>query len=147
MDALSADGLDSYEIPTFLCKAIESDGDGRTLTPVELLQAMDACAQVSGGAAMWMTRLDALNVPKKLALHLEAMELALGSREQAWGIVLHWLGQALAGEFILSRQAARIVRTSIKPVDAAPLQRWTDALALAMGPVQANEWGKANETA
>jgi Ca-activated chloride channel family protein len=145
--AISAKSFDSLEVPAFLNKDVKSDDQGGIMTPMEVLQVFDACALVSGGAAMWMARLDALHVPKKLALHLEAMVLALGSREQAWGIVLHWLGQALAGEFTLSRQAARIVRSSIKPVDAATLQRWTDALALAMGPVQANAWGKANETA
>ncbi len=113
------------------------------MTPMELLQAMDACAQVSGGAAKWMARLDALNVPKQLALHLEAMELALGSREQAWGITLHWLEQTLSGQYTLSRQGARIVRNNIKPVGVATLQRWTDALALTLGPVQATAWGNA----
>ena len=96
---------------------------------------------------MWALELDSVGVPQSLAGIIEAMVLELGSREPAWGIVLHWLGQALAGEFTLSRQAARIVITSIKPVDAATLQRWTDAIALALGPVQANAWGKASAAA
>ena len=96
---------------------------------------------------MWALELDTLGVPQALASLIEAMVLELGSREQAWGIALHWLEQALASGFTLSRQAKRIVRSSIKSVDAATLQRWTDALAQALGPVHADAWGKASAAA
>ena len=144
----SFDALDmAYEIPAFLRKQDRPTFQVGSTSPMELLQSLKASPLSIQGPLVWAAELDTLGVPQPLASIIEAMVLELGSREQAWGIVLHWLGQALAGEFTLARQAARLVRSSIKPVDAATLQRWTDALALALGPVQANAWGKVNETA
>lgn len=135
------------EIPAFLRKGDRPAVQVGTGAPVELLRRLEASALSIKGPLVWALELDSVGVPQSLAGIIEAMVLELGSREPAWGIVLHWLGQALAGEFTLSRQAARIVITSIKPVDAATLQRWTDAIALALGPVQANAWGKASAAA
>ena len=132
------------EIPAFLRKGDRPAVQVGAGAPVELLRRLEASALSIKGPLVWALELDSVGVPQSLAGIIEAMVLELGSREQAWGIVLHWLGQALAGEFTLSRQAARIVRSSVKPVDAATLERWTDVLSQALGPVQANAWGKVS---
>lgn len=95
----------------------------------------------------WSLHLDALGVPQQLADLIEAMAQELGTREQAWGVVLHWLQQVLPAEPALSRQAARIVRASIQPVDPDTLLRWTDRLTQSIGPVRADAWGAAHAAA
>ena len=135
------------EAPAFLRKEEQPSVQVGARAPVDLLRSLEASALSIEGPLVWALELDTLGVPQALANIIEAMVLELGAREQAWGIALHWLGQALASESALSRQAARIVRSSIKSVDAATLQRWTDALAQALGPVQADAWGKASAAA
>jgi len=151
-DSMVEPSLDAFEmlqeeVPAFLRKEDRTSVQVGSRTPGELLRSLEASALSMEGPLVWALELDTLGVPQALASLIEAMALELGAREQAWGIVLHWLEQALASGLTLSRQAARIVRSSIKPVDAATLQRWTDALAQALGPVQADAWGKASAAA
>ena len=135
------------EAPAFSRKEHRPNVQVGSRTPEDLLRSLEASALSIEGPLVWALELDTLGVPQALASLIEAMVLELGSREQAWGIALHWLGQALASRVTLSRQAARIVRSSIKSVDAEILQRWTDVLAQALGPVKSDAWGKANATA
>ena len=118
-----------------------------TTVPGELLRVFDASVQGPFGPLVWFLDLDAAGVPQRLADLIEALAQELGAREQAWGVVLHWLQQVLPAEHALSRQAARIVRATIRPVDPDTLLRWTDLLTQSLGPVRADAWGAAHAAA
>jgi Ca-activated chloride channel family protein len=118
-----------------------------TTVPAELLRRFEASVRGLAGTLVWSLHLDALSVPQQLADLIEAMAQELGTREQAWGVVLHWLQQVLPAEPALSRQAARIVRASIQPVDPAALLCWTYRLTQSIGPVRGEAWGAAHAAA
>jgi len=136
-----------FERPSFLMRDDAPTVLAGTTAPAELLRGFEASVRGLAGTLVWSLHLDALSVPQQLADLIEAMAQELGTREQAWGVVLHWLQQVLPAEPALSRQAARIVRASIQPVDPGALLRWTDKLTQSLGPVRAEAWGAAHAAA
>jgi Ca-activated chloride channel family protein len=135
-----AEGDQFFDVPTFLRKSDEPVARVGDSSPVSLLEIIDATAQLPDADQSWVERLDALGVPRELVRLVDEMADSLGTREQAWGVVLHWLAIALAGDFALSRLGARIVRYSIRAVDPGTLAQSLQALTQALGPVQANAW-------
>jgi Ca-activated chloride channel family protein len=152
--AWSADAPDLFsgfaeptDAPAFLRRQDAPAVQVGNTSPADLLQGFEAIALTLEGPLVWALHLDLLGVPQPLASIIEAMAVELGSRELAWAIVLHWLGQVLVGQPGLSRQAARIVRQRIASADAANLAQWLVKLTQAMGSVDANSWGEVRAPA
>nr|MBP6851314.1 hypothetical protein [Rhodoferax sp.] len=145
--AWSADASDLFSgfaeptgAPAFLRRQDAPAVQVGNTSPADLLQGFEAIAVTLEGPLVWALHLDLLGVPQPLASIIEAMAVELGSRELAWAMVLHWLGQVLVGQPALSRQAARIVRQRIASADAATLAQCLGKLTQTLGSVDANSW-------
>jgi Ca-activated chloride channel family protein len=130
---------DSYEDAAYLRK-------GRVVTPLALLEAFDALAQLNGAEFLFADRLDAQRLPVSLTGLLNELSKALGSRAQAWALVLQWLQGQLSDEFDFSRIGARVLRYALKPVDAANQAQGTKQVAARLARVTSGAWGRAVAT-
>ncbi len=115
---------------------------GRVVTPLALLEVFDALAQLAGAEAWFGDRLDEQRLPVGLTRLLGELEIALGSRAQAWALVLQWLQGRLSDDFVFSRMGARVLRHALKPVDAANLPQGTKQVADRLARVTSGAWGR-----
>ncbi len=135
--------FDSVEVPAFLIRQPRQPTKASTVTPLELLEAFDATAQSAGAEATFAGRLDALSVSPELTALLGELTRQLGSRAQAWGVLLQWLADALKDEFSVSRHGTRILRHVLKPVDAASLASLMRQVTARLGNVTSRVWATA----
>ena len=133
--------FDSVEVPAFLSRQARQPLHASTVTPLELLEAFDAAAQSAGAEATFAGRFDALKVSPELKALMDELTGQLGSRAQAWGVLLQWLADELKGEFSMSRHGARILRHTLKPVDSADLSALMRQITARLGKVTCPAWG------
>ena len=141
-DAFAAmDGFDAAaERPAFLRKDDQPQVVVGDTTPAGLLQSFESITLSINGHWWWARPLDEVGVPQQVASLIDRLVLQLGSREDAWAVMLHWLGQMLASQHPLSRHAERIVRQRIAAMEPAMLAQCSDMLTQALGPVQPATW-------
>jgi len=162
VDSLSTLGADNFEIPAFLRKqAQDSDPVQRTksttgsiiaklakamrpkprtldvgpvVTPIELLKAFDDASVQSMAVNRFVSRLQALNIPKELTTALDDLSTSLGSGANAWAVVIKWLAEALSDQFILSRQGERMLRQLLTSMSSDALDIGLKQIESQMGP-------------
>jgi hypothetical protein len=155
-------GSDNFEIPAFLRKQAEnSESDhkpesttgaiiaklvkairpkprtldvGPVVTPIKLLKAFDDASVQSMAVNRFVSRLQALNIPKELTTALDELSTSLGSGANAWAVVIKWLAEALADQFILSRQGERMLRQLLTSMSSDAMDMGLKQIESQMGP-------------
>ena len=143
VNALSAVGMDDFEIPAFLRLAPDESAlapspiaklkavfrpKPRKLaqqplaTPLAIVQAFEASAQKMLAPHRFVRELQAMNLPTVLISLLDDLSVILGTGTKAWAVVLQWLAERLNGQFTLSRQSERLLRHVLKDEDGKMLQ-------------------------
>ena len=153
VDALALGGMDDFETPAFLRKQADDSAPssmlrtlshilrrtraidlGPVVTPLELLQAFDKAASKVLSVNRFVSALQALHIPDELTKTLGDFAVVFGSAAKAWTVVIKWLTDALADQFILSRQGERLLRQSLKTMDADSLALGLQQIEKKLGP-------------
>jgi Ca-activated chloride channel family protein len=162
IDAIATGGMDAFEIPAFLRKQADDNPSssivgsvynvlrsttraidpGPIASPLDLLHAFDAVAGKLLAANRFVNVMQALHIPSELAQVLDDFTVVLGSGAKAWAVVIDWLKENLADQFILSRQGERLLRHVLKVEEAAVLSELREKVVQAMSAVKDPDWGQ-----
>ncbi len=140
VNSLSSGSMDDLDIPAFLRgQAHDPDlidgyknirrseprklANGPKATPLAIVQAFEASAQMILAPHRFVSKLEAWNLPAEIAALLNDLTVILGTRTKAWAVVLQWLAEHLSEQITLSRHSERLLLHVLKDENTKILQK------------------------